>query len=143
MNWGKSIVVVFVLFAGFIGTLVFLMSRQQVDLVREDYYQNEVAYQQHIDRVSRTAKLGNAFAIQYQPDQQQLLLTLPVSLKTGEAKLYRPSDRKQDAVVRLQPNGEHRQTIPTAKLAKGYWKVQLTWSDGQQDYFSEQPLTIQ
>ena len=51
MNWGKAIVLTFVLFAGFIGFMVFWMHRERVDLVRDDYCQTEVVYQKQIDRM--------------------------------------------------------------------------------------------
>jgi hypothetical protein len=38
MNWGKWIIVSFVLFAGFIGTLVTVCVRQDISLVSKDYY---------------------------------------------------------------------------------------------------------
>ena len=141
MNWGKSIVLVFILFAGFIGSLVFLMSRQQVDLVREDYYQTELAFQQQIDRVARTTRLKTA-VMNYDSVQQKLVIALPDSLQKGEVKFYRPSNRRQDTYVQIQPNAQQRQLISTSSLAKGYWKVQLSWSDGQLDYFTEKELFI-
>lgn len=141
MNWGKSIVLVFVVFAGFIGSMVFLMTRQRVDLVRDDYYQTEMAYQLQIERVARTARLGSSFELQYDSDHQQIAFSLPDSVQSGEVKLYRPSDRRQDTFVRLKPD-QTQQTISTANLTKGYWKVQFSWSDGRQDYFTEKPLYI-
>ncbi|MFC5407817.1 FixH family protein [Larkinella bovis] len=142
MNWGKSIIAVFIVFAGFIGSLVFLMSRQQVDLVRDDYYQTEVAYQQHIDRISRTARLGQPVEFTYQPDRQQIHFLLPDGFQRGEIKFYRPSDRQLDSFVRIE-SGPGRQWLSTANLAKGNWRIQFTWSDGRQDYFVEKPLAIQ
>lgn len=141
MNWGKSIVVVFVLFAGFIGGLVFLMTRQRVDLVRDDYYQTEMAYQLQIERAARTTQLAPSLALNYDPERQQITFVRPDSLQRGEVKLYRPSDRRQDVFVKMLPQ-ERNQTISTSKLAKGYWKVQLSWTDGRLDYFTEKPITI-
>ncbi|GAB3269635.1 FixH family protein [Larkinella harenae] len=141
MNWGKSIVLVFVVFAGFIGSLVFLMTRQRVDLVRDDYYQTEMAYQLQIERAARTARLGSSFDLTYDADHQQIAFAFPDSVQSGKVSLYRPSDRRQDTFVSLNPKQE-RQTISTAKLAKGYWKIQFSWSDGRQDYFTEKPLYI-
>jgi hypothetical protein len=143
MNWGTSIVVTFILFAGFIGGMVFLMSRQQVDLVRDDYYQDEIAYQRHINRLARTTLLTNPVTMTYEPTAQQVTIVLPDSLQKGEVTFYRPSDRRQDMRVNIKRNPQHAQRISTEKLAKGYWKVQLNWSDGQLDYFKEESLFIQ
>jgi len=141
MNWGQAIVLTFILFAGFIGVMVFRMSRQRVDLVRDDYYQTEIAFQQHIDQVTN-AKKNPAVGINYQSDHKQVAFTLPASLSKGQILFYRPSDRRQDFNVSIPANHPHQQTVSTAALHKGFWRVQLTWSDGQREYYTEQDLFL-
>lgn len=137
MNWGKSIILVFVLFAGFIGTMVVLMTRERVDLVRDDYYQTEVAYQQQIDRLGRTAKLAQAPALYPNDAQQQLDLHLPAGWEKGKLTFYRPNDRRLDRTVSLQPG---QTQVSTATLAKGHWRIELNWSVGSQEFYCEQPF---
>ncbi|RCR66759.1 FixH family protein [Larkinella punicea] len=140
MNWGKAIVLVYILFAGFIGTLVYLMCRQRVDLVRDDYYQTEIAFQQQIDRVARTAKLAESPTIHFDASRQVVELTRSEAGSTsGKLTFYRPSDRRQDRSVALQPG---QTTVSTAKLASGFWRVQLNWLENGQEYYSEQTVTI-
>jgi hypothetical protein len=55
-NWGGAIVLSFVVFAGFIGTMVYRMISQRVDLVADNYYQEEV-YQKQIERIQHTSLL--------------------------------------------------------------------------------------
>lgn len=138
MNWGKSIVLVFILFAGFIGTMVFLMTRQHVDLVRDDYYQDEITYQQHIDRLARTARLLQAPTLQIDPVRQELDLRMPDGWQQGTLVFYRPSNRQQDQRITLKPC---QHSVSTAMLAKGLWRAQLNWSAGGQTYFQEQTFT--
>ncbi|MVM38575.1 nitrogen fixation protein FixH [Spirosoma sp. HMF3257] len=141
MNWGKSIILVFVLFAGFIGTMVYQMTRERIDLVSENYYQNEIEYQQHIDRVSN-ARLNSATTMTYQADQQQVVFVLPSALQKGEITFYRPGDSKQDFRVTITAQHPIRQVIPTKSLEKGNWRVQFTWSDGQREYYKEEQIFI-
>ncbi len=156
MNWGKSIILVFVLFAGFIGTMVYRMTRQRVDLVSENYYQNEIDFQQHIDRVAN-ARRGPSYGgvarrvhagpdslapITYQSDQQQVVFVLPVTLKKGEIKFYRPGDREKDFRITIPADHPTRQVVPTKSLAKGNWRVQFTWSDGQLEYYTEERIFL-
>jgi len=138
MNWGKAIVLVFIVFAGFIGTMVVRMSRQRIDLVRDDYYQDEMAYQQHIDRVSRTARLNHSPMLPIDTARQQLDLALPVSSQQASVTFYCPADRRQDRTIILKP-GER--TVSTEALAKGLWRVQLNWSVEGQPYYYEQLFT--
>ena len=141
MNWGKAIILTFVLFAGFIGTMVFLMTRQQIDLVTENYYQDEIAFQQQIDRVNNARRNPSA-TMTYQPDTQQVVLVLPTTLQKGEITFYRPSDRRQDFRVKIPAEHSTRQVIPTHTLAKGNWRVQFTWTDGRLEYFKEAQIFI-
>ncbi|MFD2933483.1 FixH family protein [Spirosoma flavum] len=141
MNWGKSIILVFVLFAGFIGTLVYLMTRQHVDLVSDNYYQNEIEYQQHIDRVAN-ARHNSSTTMTYQADQQQVIFVLPSTLQKGEITFYRPSDSQQDFRITIPAKHPTRQVIPTKALAKGNWRVQFTWSDGQLEYYKEEQIFL-
>ncbi|GAB2515687.1 FixH family protein [Spirosoma aerophilum] len=141
MNWGKSIVLTFVLFAGFIGTMVYKMTRQSVDLVRDDYYQTEMAYQQQIERVAN-ARRQEPVAMDFVASKQQFTIALPKMLRTGDIRFYRPSDRKLDFIVPVDVPSRGQQLVSTADLARGYWRVQLTWTDGQRDYYTEQDLFL-
>ena len=58
MNWGKSIVLAFILFAVFIGVLVFVCVREDVSLVSKNYYKDDLEYQSQIDRVRNTDELA-------------------------------------------------------------------------------------
>ncbi len=82
MNWGKSIVLVFIVFAGFIGAMIYQMCRQRIDLVRDDYYQSEIAYQQQINRLTNASQ-KKPLSMTYQPDTQQLAVALPATLRRG------------------------------------------------------------
>ncbi|MCY7352421.1 MAG: FixH family protein [Cytophagaceae bacterium] len=141
MNWGKSIVLVFIVFAGFIGFMIYRMCRQRVDLVRDDYYQTEIAYQQQINRLVNASQ-KKPLDMTYHADVQQIAFVLPTTLHRGVIYFYRPSDRAQDFNLRIPDIHPARQVVSTAKLARGFWRVQLTWSDGQRDYYTEQDVYL-
>ncbi len=144
MNWGKAITLTFIVFAGFIGTMVYWMCRQRVDLVRDDYYQSERAYQQHIERVSNAARLTDAIQMTYLEAEQQLAFALPTSLRRGTITFYRPADRQQDFRVTI-PNAQttsRRTVVDTDKLDRGHWRVQVSWTDGQREYYTENEVFL-
>lgn len=58
MNWGKWIIVAFVLFAAFIGTLVTVCVKQDVSLVSRTYYQDELVFDQQIARIQNVSALS-------------------------------------------------------------------------------------
>ncbi|GAB3986573.1 hypothetical protein GCM10028807_04290 [Spirosoma daeguense] len=141
MNWGKAIMLVFVLFMSFIGTLVYRMTRQHVDLVSDNYYQNEIDFQKHIDRVNN-ARHNSSATMTYHSDQQQVVVALPSNLRKGEITFYRPGDRSQDFRVAIPLNHPNRQVISTQSLAKGNWRIQFSWSDGQREYYQEEQFFL-
>jgi hypothetical protein len=141
MSWGKAIILVFVGFAGFIGTMVAQMSRQKIDLVRDDYYQDEIAYQQHIEQMTNARPFERSELIRYDSVGQRLRVTFPDGFMSGRLLLYCPADRRQDVRWVLTKRTEQVSSVPMRGRPSGLWRVQLNWSDGQREYYTERELT--
>jgi hypothetical protein len=54
MNWGYKIAITFILFGALIIFMVVKSFQQNIDLVTDDYYQEELKYQQQIDKLENT-----------------------------------------------------------------------------------------
>ena len=142
MSWGNAIILIFILFAGFIGTMVYLMHLERIDLVRDDYYQDEIAYQRQINRVANSRHIDAMTFIQYLPTSNEIRLTLPDSLQRDTFLLYRPADRRQDVRLGLTTTSPTISTIPMQGKPGGLWRAQLSWSDSQRDYYTDCELTL-
>lgn len=140
MNWGKAIVLSFVLFATFILTIIYKMMNQRVDLVKEDYYVEELNYQKQIDRISNAKNVQSATVLKYSAETNEIVITLPESVKKGDVMFFRPSDKSLD--FKKSFNETNTLSIPTTTMAKGRWKVQVFWSDGQSEYYKEEEIFI-
>ncbi|MGV3503859.1 MAG: FixH family protein [Adhaeribacter sp.] len=144
--WPKLIVAAFVGFALFIGNMVRQAMRTDVDLVSKDYYQKEIAYQDHIDQVAATRRLEAQVRIVHAAAAGQLSLDFPAASRPaagqGQVRFFRPSDAQLDFELPLQLNAEGQQHIPTGRLARGMWRVQVTWSLQGQDYFLEKNISL-
>lgn len=140
MNWGKAIVLSFVLFATFILTIIYKMMNQRVDLVKEDYYVEELNYQKQIDRISNAKNVQSATVLKYSAETNEIVITLPESVKKGDVMFFRPSDKSLD--FKKSFNETNTLSIPTSTMAKGRWKVQVFWSDGQSEYYKEEEIFI-
>lgn len=142
MNWGKGIVVSFILFAVFIGVLVAVCVRQDISLVATDYYRQELDYQKQIDREKITQ------ALTVKPDISIDNNSLVVSFKdfnrlqTGELKLFRPSNAGSDFVVELKPTADSVLTFDVQNRERGMYKAQLKWSMSDQDYYLEKIIYL-
>lgn len=144
MNWGKSIILAFVLFAGLIITMVVMSMQYDVNLVAPDYYEEELAYQDQIDRITNFENL--AVKPVFDKTSNQIILTFPaeiaVNIKDGEILFFRPSDHKVDRKFELKLDDNHKQVFASSILSKGLWKAKLKWSNGSKEYFTEQTIVL-
>ncbi|WP_310397757.1 FixH family protein [Hymenobacter sp.] len=144
--WPYAIVAVFVLFAVYIGSMVYQAMQTDVNLVSADYYQKELAHQQRMNAVARTAALPTPVQVRHDAASRRLTLQLPAALAgqavQGQVHFFRPSDKALDFTLPLQLAADQRQLINTNKMAPGLWRVQLDFTAGGQAYFLEQDLTV-
>ena len=143
MNWGKSIVLAFVLFAVFIGVLVTVCVRQDVSLVSKTYYQEELDFQAQLDREQNTAVLIDRPAIQV-GEGQSLKITFAgfSQLEKGRLSLYSPSDATQDKTFALQPTSSTDQIFPIGNLKKGKYIARMTWTMHDKEFYYETTLFL-
>lgn len=143
--WPIAITGSFALF--FIGLVAFIAfaSTHKVDLVRNDYYEEELRYQRQFDRVRRTQEFAEGIFIGYDATRQCITLRLPqehVRQSAGQIHLYRPSDAKLDQRIPLALDSTATQMLDTRKLRPGLWKVRVQWTSGGQEFFSDQTLVL-
>lgn len=146
MNWGKGISIAIILFSGFILFLVITCMRQtDINLVSEDYYEQEISYQQVID------KLNNASMLPHQPDVRDDASGVWIDFSklsnyqniTGNMVFFRPSDPKLDRSISISLDSDGRQLIQKQNLQYGKWICKLSWQNGGTEYYTEYPLVIQ
>lgn len=140
MNAGKWIFVTFVLFAGFIATLVTICVRQDISLVSKDYYKNELAYGEQVRQIN------NANALTEKPSMKvvgdSLVVRFPSSAvpSRGNLLLFCPSDERGDKTFELTKTREQR--FPLSNLNRGMYKARLSWSNGDTKFFQEQIINL-
>lgn len=133
MNWGKSIVLVFIGFAIFIGILVTVCVKQQVNLVSKDYYQEELNYQQEIDELNNAAKLESKPIIIV--DQKLIQIS---GIQQGKLNLLRPSDSRFDASFVL----DSTKIFDLSKYPSGRYNASLRWEVNGKKYLIQQPINL-
>jgi len=144
--WPYAIVTAMLLFMGYIASFVYRAMRQDVDLVSTNYYEQELAYQDHMNTVGRTKAIGDV-AVNYTAATQTIRLQLPGSFAgknvSGKINFFRPSDNKLDFELPLQPDNEGSQLLNAGKLQKGLWKVRLNYGADSESYYTEQIIIIE
>lgn len=141
MDWGKGIVLTFVVFAGIIITMVTICMRQDdLHLVTQDYYGEEIRYQQHIDKVINANALTYE-ALTFHNATKSVELNLPVGA-VGELHLFRPSDARLDKKLNVQITDANAKTVDLNHLEPGYWQIKLSWSADGKEYYKEAKVTL-
>lgn len=145
-HWPYAIIAVFVLFAGYIGYLVQQAARTSVDLVSPDYYRQELAYQQRMESVARTAALPAPVQLRYEAATQLLTVQLPARMSgqriQGQIHFFRPSNQGLDFILPLQPTAELQQRLSTARMLPGLWRVCLDFTADNHNYFVEEKIIL-
>src|SRR3954453_22092205 len=75
--WPIAITAYFILFISFIVTFSAWSLRQNMDLVRKDYYEEEVQFQKQMEKVGRTVPLGAAVMVAFNARERFVDIRLP------------------------------------------------------------------
>lgn len=144
--WPFALIAFFAVFIGWLGTFAVIAVRNSMDLIRPDYYEQEVRYQEQIDRENRTARLSDAVQISYDAAAGNVALQLPAAQAAkspaGTVRFYRPSDASLDREIPLAVNAAGHQVVDTTQLRRGNWKLRVTWRVEGEEFFSDQSIVL-
>lgn len=143
INWGTGIVIGMLLFMSFILYFVITIStdkKYDYDLVTEEYYQKEMAYQTEIDAENNSNSLESA--ISGEKSDSGWMLTFPKNIDhakiDGTVFMYRPSNKAVDFVIPIQITSG-QMLIPANKLAPGRWNIIIDYRyDGKHYMYKEE-----
>jgi hypothetical protein len=144
--WPLGIIVVCATFVAGTAGLIVVACSQKVDLVSADYYEKELKYQGQIDRAERTQHDARQAAVAYDVAHQNITVSLPPGQAhgnvSGNVELYRPSAAGLDRAVRLDLDASGVQRLDASALAPGLWKVRVSWTFEQRNYYLEQKVVV-
>ena len=120
--------------------------RNREELVSADYYEQEIAYQQQIDRLRRSAAAGVTFGHVSGGQGGSIRIVWPIASRpadvTGRVGLYRPSEAALDRELPLVVGVDGVQTIDAGTLKPGLWKVRVQWGPQQSGYYAEGSVVV-
>lgn len=145
INWGTGIALALGAFMLFILSFVykaFTNDKYDHHLVSEEYYKDEVNFQQEIDAVANAKKLNES--IQLKNTEKGILITFPSDVANkkieGTIDFQRASNVKLDFSLPISL-AENKLLIPNSKLAKGLYNVRIDWSVGTTKYLLKEKYT--
>jgi hypothetical protein len=148
MNWGTKIVLSFILFAGFVFTLVYKMLTSGNDLVAKEYYRSGKQVNAELKLRDSSSVLQSAFSIDVLAEGQELIVLKfkNAGLKPeGNVVLTCLSSEKADQKEKLSlfSNGSiQQQTIQLNKFEPGNWLCEIRGKQGSQDFVVKSEFRI-
>lgn len=141
LNWGHGIVIAFVLFCTFVVTIVVRSFQEDFDLVSETYYQDELEYQDRIDRQMNLKASGKELAINQNDSQVVMIFPEEFSSAEGTVRFYYPSKALFDKEFEIKID-DNQQAFDKSELAKGRYKVEVSWNIDEEAYYQEEELFL-
>ncbi len=137
-TWGHGIVLALGSFMIFILSMIFLFSRGQKnsELITDNYYEEELQYQQVIDAKNNADDLETKPV--YSQNANGVSVKFPPEINNGNTKfqidLHRAEDRNLDVIRELPLNNENALFLPGEILAKGNYVLRVMWTKDQKKY---------
>jgi hypothetical protein len=143
-SWGVGITLTYVIFISSVVGIVIYMHTIDVNLVRDDYYEQELKHQDKIDKQTRSQALSEN--VQVKLDSVNLNISFPSEFKSyevdGMLTVFRPSDREMDKTIKIDCNEAMIHKIPIAQLQKGVWRIKVDWQARNNTYYDEKIIMI-
>ena len=144
LNWGTGIVIAFVGFISFIMYFVITMNTDKAldhDLVTEDYYKEELEFQNDIDKENNSKSLIENLT--WKKTKDGIIIIFPESLEinsiTGKVFLYRPSNKQFDFETDISLSN-HNLLIPDKRLLDGRWNIKVDWQYNGKSYLYKKEI---
>lgn len=143
-NWGTGIALAYGAFAAIMIMVVVVSRQHDPGLVRKDYYNLDLNYQEHMEKKQNAANMATQLQVQYDAIKKVILLKFPASAGTpaGSIKCFRPASMQDDFLLDVKTNPDGLMEIPAEKLTNGLWQIEVDWQAGGVKYFNESKITV-
>lgn len=143
MSWGIRVILLCLGFVVFMSALVYKSMQQRFDLVAEDYYSQELAYQNQMVKLNNQQESG--VRIELVNGEEEFTIRFPkLSSDTavkGTITFFRPSDSHKDIKVDIVlVNGQ--QTLSKQKISRGLFKVKIDYQWAGKAYYYEDTVVL-
>lgn len=141
-NWGTGIFVFYTAFVVFILFLVFKSSQERIDLVTDDYYQQELEYQDIIVKKENAEKLDPGLI--YSIDKMKVSIQFPPLQKDidGNIKIYRASNKTFDKEFTIDLDSKNQMMVSMENSPLGLYKLMVMWENDSKGYYIEEDIYL-
>ena len=114
------------------------------DMVAENYYEKDVAYQDHFEKIENRSALSSDLEIDYNTKEKRIVFSFPDEQEhvRGSVVFYRPSDSTLDFEIEINVDENQELIFNTGKLETGLWDVQVEWKADGKTFYKEKKLYL-
>ena len=144
IGWGTRIAALYIGFIILMIGMVYVSMCQKVELVSDDYYKKELAFQSQINSTKNADSLSQRILHQNTPAGIALQFPPEFISKnvSGTITMFRPSDATKDIDTPVKLNDKAQQIISYTGLISGMYRMKINWQEGSKSYYSEDTLHI-
>ena len=113
--------------------------QQDFDLVADNYYEQEIAYQGRIDQMTNAQ--NDDQKVEIIKTDSSYNLAFAAAANDVKVHIFRPSDDTKDIVME-ESSVTSSMSIPSGQLIAGKYLVKVEWKANAKTYFQEQDLFV-
>ena len=143
INWGRALIIFFVLFFIWVIGFVLFALRQNVDLVSDDYYQKGAKYSEQIIINQRSVAYQDSIQISQTDIQVLVTLSKTLSLTADSVQVYffRSSDKNKDIRLNFNKPGSPL-LVEKYLLSHGRYQLFISWNNKGEKFMIKKLLDI-
>ena len=144
-NWGTGIFLFYGIFVAGLFYQVLKSTHYDHSLVVDNYYEEDLAYQNRYEELANSAALKQKLDIRYLENEEVVRLAFPKDLGAikGTIHFYRANNKDQDFSVSVLPNDEQVMDIlDKAFPSAGRWTIEVSWEAAGKQFYDEQAVDI-
>lgn len=138
-HWGHGIALFYGIFALVLIMVVIQSTTFDNSLVVDDYYAQDIRYQETIDRRMNSQSFDQPVQLMREGDCHYLVFPINElsAAVSGEIQFYRASSKRFDHFQAIALEEEGRICLDDDKLIPGYWQLKINWTSAGVDYLDE------
>lgn len=143
-NWGHGIALFYGIFAVSMVMIVIRSTHYDHTLVTDKYYEQDLQYQEHYEKLANSQQDGRALKVWKDQDTHSISIQFPEGLEdiAGKVTFYRPVNSSEDFSVPFELDEDKVLVYDTEKLHPGLWTIKVDWQSGSTPYYQEVNISI-
>ena len=142
-HWGHAIFIFFVFYIGALAFVMFQTTQVNHNLVVDDYYAQDLAYQGKYDKIENAGRDNKTISPSWNQLKKEFIVVFDSNQsKQGVIILYNPTNKFKDQRMPFHDIVNDTVIFENIVLSPGRWKVQSDWSENGVAYYLEQEIYI-